>query len=86
MRMQIFRVKKPSRKILKTKNCVPFEVQYYSNIILYISTTYFSIYLYFCHSDKRVYQVELKFLWLYCASVTASIIILTIEERAVALI
>ena len=28
MRMQIFRVKKPSCKILKTKNCVPFEVQY----------------------------------------------------------
>ena len=32
MRMQIFRVKKPSCKILKTKNCVPFEVQYTSNI------------------------------------------------------
>ena len=31
MRMQIFRVKKPSCKIFKTKNCVPFEVQYYSN-------------------------------------------------------
>ena len=31
MRMQIFRVKKPSSKILKTKNCVPFEVQYTSN-------------------------------------------------------
>ena len=30
--MQIFRVKKPSCKILKTKNCVPFEVQYTSNI------------------------------------------------------
>ena len=30
MRMQIFRVKKPSGKNLKTKNCVPFEVQYYS--------------------------------------------------------
>ena len=28
MRMQIFRVKKSSCKILKTKNCVPFEVQY----------------------------------------------------------
>ena len=27
MHMQIFRVKKPSCKILKTKNCVPFEVQ-----------------------------------------------------------
>ena len=27
--MQIFRVKKPSCKILKTKNCAPFEVQYY---------------------------------------------------------
>ena len=26
--MQIFRVKKPLCKILKTKNCVPFEVQY----------------------------------------------------------
>ena len=31
MRMQIFRMKKPSRKILKTKNCVPVEVQYYSS-------------------------------------------------------
>ena len=28
--MQNFRVKKPSCKILKTKNCVPFEVQYTS--------------------------------------------------------
>ena len=28
MRMQIFRVKKPLCKILKTKNCVTFEVQY----------------------------------------------------------
>ena len=27
--MQIFRVKKPSCKILKTKNCVPFDVKYY---------------------------------------------------------
>ena len=34
MRMQVFRVMKPSRKILKTKNCVPFEVQYTSNISL----------------------------------------------------
>ena len=33
MPIQIFRVKKPSRKILKTKNCVPFEVQYYSIIL-----------------------------------------------------
>ena len=31
MRMQIFRVKKPSCKIFKTKNCVPFEVQYTSS-------------------------------------------------------
>ena len=31
MRIQIFRVKKPSCKILKTKICVPFEVQYYSS-------------------------------------------------------
>ena len=31
MRVQIFRVKKPSCKILKTKNCVPFEVQSYSS-------------------------------------------------------
>ena len=31
MRMQIFRVKKHLCKILKTKNCVPFEVQYYSS-------------------------------------------------------
>ena len=30
--MQIFSVKKPSCKILKTKNCVPFEVQYTSTI------------------------------------------------------
>ena len=30
--MQIFRVKKPSCKILKTKNCVPFEVQYTSSL------------------------------------------------------
>ena len=29
MRMQIFRVEKPSCKILKMKNCVPFELQYY---------------------------------------------------------
>ena len=32
MRMQNFRVKKPSCKILKTKNCVPFEVQYTSQV------------------------------------------------------
>ena len=32
MRMQIYRVKKPSCKILKTKNCVPFEKQYYSTV------------------------------------------------------
>ena len=31
MSMQTFRVKKPSCKILKSKNCVPFEVQYYSS-------------------------------------------------------
>ena len=30
-----FRVKKHSCKILKTKNCVPFEVQYYSNKSLF---------------------------------------------------
>ena len=29
--MQIFKVKKSSCKILKTKNCVPFEVQYTSS-------------------------------------------------------
>ena len=28
MRKLIFRVKKPSCKILKTKNCVPFEVSW----------------------------------------------------------
>ena len=28
---KFFRVKKPSCKILKTKNCVPFEVQYTSS-------------------------------------------------------
>ena len=33
MRMQIFRMKKPSCKILKTKNCVPFKVQYTSTVI-----------------------------------------------------
>ena len=33
MRMQTFRVKKPSCKILKTKNCVPFEVQYISSAL-----------------------------------------------------
>ena len=34
MHMQIFRVKKPSCKILKTNNCVelPFEVQYTSSM------------------------------------------------------
>ena len=32
MRMQILRVKKLSCKILKTKICVPFEVQYTSYI------------------------------------------------------
>ena len=31
MRMQIFRVKKLSCKISKTKNCVPFEVKYTSS-------------------------------------------------------
>ena len=31
MRMEIFRVKIPSCKILKTKNCVPFELKYYNN-------------------------------------------------------
>ena len=30
--MQTFNVKLLICKILKTKNCVPFEVQYYSNI------------------------------------------------------
>ena len=30
MHMHIFWVKKPSCKILKTKSCVPLEVQYYS--------------------------------------------------------
>ena len=35
MRMHIFRVKKPSCKILKTKNCVPFEVQYTSKSLYY---------------------------------------------------
>ena len=30
--MQIFRVKKLSCKILKTENCVPFEVQYTSTL------------------------------------------------------
>ena len=36
MRMQIFRVEKPSCKILKTKNCVPFEVQYTSREVTLI--------------------------------------------------
>ena len=35
MRLKIFRVKKPSCKILKTKNCVPFEVQYTSKLSMY---------------------------------------------------
>ena len=36
-----FRVKKPSCKILKTKNCVPFEVQYTSSgFILSQNTEY----------------------------------------------
>ena len=35
MRMQIFRVKKPSGKILKTKNFAPFEVQYTSKEVSY---------------------------------------------------
>ena len=33
MRMQIFRVKKPSCKSLKAKNCVPFEVQYTDSVL-----------------------------------------------------
>ena len=33
MHMQIFKVKKPLCKILKAKNCVPFEVQYYSTVV-----------------------------------------------------
>ena len=33
MHMQIFRVKRPSCKILKTKNCGPFEVQYTSSVL-----------------------------------------------------
>ena len=31
MRIQIIRMKKPSCKIFKTKNCVPFGVQYTSS-------------------------------------------------------
>ena len=31
--MQVFKVKEHSCKILKTKNCVPFEVQYSSNTV-----------------------------------------------------
>ena len=37
MRMQIFRAKKPSHKILKSKNCVPFEVQYTSSDMVSIA-------------------------------------------------
>ena len=33
MHMQIFRVKNSSFENLKTKNCVPFEVQYYSSLL-----------------------------------------------------
>ena len=36
MRMQIFSVKKPSCKILKMKNCVPFEVQYTSSYLFFV--------------------------------------------------
>ena len=38
MRMQVFKVKKPSCKILKTKNCFPFEVQYTSSLFTFINT------------------------------------------------
>ena len=38
--MQIFRVKKPSCKILKTKNCVPFEVQFTSSIFRGIASVF----------------------------------------------
>ena len=54
--MQIFRVKNPSCKILKTKNCVPFEVQYTSseNIaflqIYIILKQYFSVFHYFVYN------------------------------------
>ena len=40
MRMQIFRVMKPLCTILKTKNCVPFEVQYYTCIERRVENSY----------------------------------------------
>ena len=48
MRMQIFRVKKCSCKILKTKNCVLFEVQYYSKLGLSLYT-----FPYFVYASKQ---------------------------------
>ena len=36
MRMQTFSVKLHVCKILKTKNCVPFEVQYYSRVVFLV--------------------------------------------------
>ena len=53
MRMQIFRVKKPSCKILKTKNCAPFEVPCTSN----------PVYIYFCGRVPWLYQYWL--LWFF---------------------
>ena len=55
--MQIFRVTKPSCKILKTKNFVPFEVQYYSsgsNVIAKNSVPFEGLYysIYFCWKTK----------------------------------
>ena len=41
--MQIFRVKKLSCKILKTKSCVPFEVQYTSNFPTKLEPIFFPV-------------------------------------------
>ena len=43
MRMQVFRVKKPSCKIQKTKHCVPFEVQYTPvvHVLLFVLEIFF---------------------------------------------
>ena len=56
--MQIFRVKKPLCKILKTKNCVPFEMQYTSSRKLFVE---FAIKT---HAQRPTYLVnaELKYL------------------------
>ena len=60
--MQIFRVTKPSCKILKTKNFVPFEVQYYSsgsNVIAKNSVPFEGLY----NSSSFCWEIELTSRW-----------------------